>query len=93
MMLRRLSHQLLFWFVLIALVPFAIVAYLAYGGAERALRAEVTNALFAIARRQVDAIAAVVRGHERNVTALARMPATAAGTGAPGGRSGVERLR
>ena len=77
MMMRQLSHQLLVWFILIALVPFAIMAYLAYAGAERALRAEVTNGLFAIARRQVDAIGAVVRGHERNVTALARMPAAA----------------
>jgi sigma-B regulation protein RsbU (phosphoserine phosphatase) len=75
--MRRLSHQLLVWFVLIALVPFAVMAYLAYAGAERALRAEVTNGLFAIARRQVDAIGAVVRSHERNVTAVARMPAAA----------------
>ena len=77
MVTRRLSHQLLVWFVLIALVPFAIMAYLAYAGADRALRAEVTNGLFAIARRQVDAIGAVVRNHEHNVTALARMPAAA----------------
>jgi serine phosphatase RsbU (regulator of sigma subunit) len=75
--MRRLSHQLLVWFILIALVPFAIVTYVAYAGAERALRAEVTNGLYAIARRQADAIGAVVRGHERNVTALSRMPATA----------------
>ena len=76
-MMRRLSHQLLLWFIMIALVPFAIVAYLAYAGAERALRAEVTNGLFAIARRQVDAIGAVVRAHERNVAALSRLPAAA----------------
>jgi serine phosphatase RsbU (regulator of sigma subunit) len=76
-MMRRLSHQLLLWFIVIALVPFAIVAYLAYAGAERTLRAEVTNGLFAIARRQVDAIGAVVRAHERNVTALSRLPAAA----------------
>ena len=76
-MMRRLSHQLLLWFIMIALVPFAIVAYLAYAGSERALRAEVTNSLFAIARRQVDAIGAVVRAHERNVTALSRLPAAA----------------
>lgn len=75
--MRRLSHQLLLWFIMIALVPFAVVTYLAYASAERALRAEVTNGLFAIARRQVDAIGAVVRTHERNVTALSRMPATA----------------
>ena len=62
---------------MIALVPFAIVAYLTYAGAERALRAEVTNGLFAIARRQVDAIGAVVRAHERNVAALSRLPAAA----------------
>ena len=36
------------------------------------MRAEVTNGLFAIARRQVDAIGAVVRAHERNVTARSR---------------------
>ena len=76
-MMRRLSHQLLLWFIMIALVPFAIVSYLAYAGSERALRAEVTNGLFAIARRQVDAIGAVVRAHERNVTALSRLPAAA----------------
>ena len=75
--MRRLSHQLLLWFIMIALVPFAIVSYLAYAGSARALRAEVTNGLFAIARRQVDAIGAVVRAHERNVTALSRLPATA----------------
>jgi serine phosphatase RsbU (regulator of sigma subunit) len=75
--MRRLSHQLLLWFILIALVPFAIVTYVAYARAESALRAEVTNGLFAIARRQVDAIGAVVRSHERNVTALSRLPATA----------------
>ena len=75
--MRRLSHQLLLWFILIALVPFAIVAYLAYAGAERTLRAEVTNGLFAIARRQVDAIGAVVRAHGRNVTALSRLPVAA----------------
>jgi serine phosphatase RsbU (regulator of sigma subunit) len=72
--MRRLSHQLLLWFTMIALVPFAIVSYLTYAGAERSLRAEVTNGLFAIARSQVDAIGAVVRAHERNVTALARLP-------------------
>ena len=75
--MRHLSHQLLLYFVLIALLPFSIVAYASYAGAERALRAEVTNGLYAIARRQVDAIGAVVRGHERNVTALSRMPETA----------------
>ena len=75
--MRRLSHQLLICFILIALVPFAIVTYTAYAGAERALRAEVTNGLFAIARRQVDAIGAVVRSHERNVTALSRIPSAA----------------
>lgn len=75
--MRRLSHQLLLWFILIALVPFAIVTYVAYARAESALRAEVTNGLFAIAHRQVDAIGAVVRSHERNVTALSRIPATA----------------
>jgi serine phosphatase RsbU (regulator of sigma subunit) len=75
--MRRLSHQLLIWFVMIALVPFAIVAYVAYSSAERALRSQVTNGLFAIARRQVDALGAVVRAHERNVTALSRIPATA----------------
>jgi serine phosphatase RsbU (regulator of sigma subunit) len=74
---RRLSHQLVLWFILIALVPFAIVAYLAYAGAERALRSEVTNGLFAIAHRQVEAIGAVVRAHEDNVTALSRLPAAA----------------
>ena len=40
-MMPRLSHQLLLWSIMIALVPFAIVSYLAYAGAERALRAEV----------------------------------------------------
>src|SRR5687767_6081699 len=75
--MRRLSHQLLTWFILIALVPFAIVTYVAYPRAESALRAEVTNGLFAIAHRQVDAIGAVVRSHERNVTALSRIPSTA----------------
>jgi serine phosphatase RsbU (regulator of sigma subunit) len=75
--MRRLSHQLLLWFITIALVPFAIVTYLAYTGAERALRMEVTNSLFAIARRQVDALGAVVRSYERNVTTLARMPGMA----------------
>ncbi len=75
--MRRLSHQLVLWFTMIALVPFAIVSYLAYAGAERTLRAEVTNGLFAIARRQVDAIGAVVRAHERNVTTLSRLPAAA----------------
>ena len=62
---------------MIALVPFAIVSYVAYAGAERTLRAEVTNGLFAIARRQMDAIGAVVRAHERNVAALSRLPAAA----------------
>ena len=75
--MRRLSHQLLLWFIMIALLPFAIVSYLAYASAERALRAEVTNGLFAIAHRQVDAIGAVVRAHERNVAALSRLPAAA----------------
>jgi serine phosphatase RsbU (regulator of sigma subunit) len=75
--MRRLSHQLVLWFTMIAMVPFAIVSYLAYAGAERTLRAEVTNGLFAIARRQVDAIGAVVRAHERNVTTLSRLPAAA----------------
>ena len=84
-MMRRLSHQLLLWFIMIALVPFAIVAYLAYAGAERSLRAEVTNGLFAIARRQVDAIGAVVRAHERR--------SSVAGAGVARGRSGVCCLR
>jgi sigma-B regulation protein RsbU (phosphoserine phosphatase) len=75
--MRRLSHQLLLWFIMIALVPFATVAYLAYAGAERSLRVEVTNGLFAIARRQADAIGAVVRAHERNATALSHLPAAA----------------
>jgi hypothetical protein len=75
--MRRLSHQLLLWFTMIALVPFAIVSYLAYAGAERTLRAEVTDGLFAIARRQGEAIGAVVRAHERNVTTLSRLPAAA----------------
>jgi hypothetical protein len=69
-MMRRLSHQLLLWFIMIALVPFAIVAS-GYAGAERALRAEVTNGLFAIARRQVDAIGAVVRPPAKRNGALA----------------------
>ena len=83
---------------MIALVPFAIVAYLAYAGADRALRAEVTNGLFAIARRQVDAIGAVVRAHERNVGGALALAScsrrgSVAGAGVAGGRSGVCRLR
>ena len=60
----RLSVQLIAWFLVIALVPLAIVTVSTYLAAERALRDQVTTSLYAIARRQVAQIATYVRERE-----------------------------
>jgi len=74
----RLSVQLIAWFLVIALVPLAIVTVSTYLAAERALRDQVTTSLYAIARRQVAQIATYVREREQNVAALSRRPDTIA---------------
>ncbi len=73
---RRLSLQLIGWFVAIALVPLAIVTVLTYLAAERALRDQVTTGLYATARRQANQIATYVREREQNVATLSRLPGT-----------------
>ena len=73
---RRLSLQLIGWFVAIALVPLAIVTVLTYLAAERALRDQVTTGLYATARRQANQIAMYVREREQNVATLSRLPGT-----------------
>ena len=69
---RHLSSQLIFWFLLISLVPFAVDQALMYRTAESALRAATIGNLDALGRRQSDQIGAFVDTHWRNVTALSR---------------------
>ena len=73
---RKLLLELIVWFVVIALVPLAIVTVLTYLAAERALRDQVTTGLYAMARRQANQIATYVREREQNVATLSRMPGT-----------------
>src|SRR3989304_9167600 len=70
----KIGARCLVWFLLIALLPLAMVTYLNYRNSEETVREEVTDTLLAIAERQTNQINTYLRERERSVTTLSRMP-------------------
>lgn len=68
----KLARQMTRRFLAIGLIPLGLVTYVTYRYAEDALRREVTNGLFAIAKRQSNQIETYLREREKDAAALAR---------------------
>jgi two-component system, NtrC family, sensor kinase len=75
---RKLSHQLLFWFLLISLAPFLIISSLTYRNAVDSLEQELTRSLFSIAQRQARQIENYGDEREQDIATLVHVPAVAA---------------
>jgi len=70
----RLSSQLVAWFLTIALVPVALVAFMTYRVAESTIQREVSQNLESLANRHAERIALYFRDRDRDVLYLARTP-------------------
>jgi nitrogen fixation/metabolism regulation signal transduction histidine kinase len=68
-----IANQLVRWFLLIAILPLAIVMYLVFRNSVNSLQQNMTQNLLAVATRQSDQIRTYIRERERNVTTLSRM--------------------
>jgi len=68
------AKKLLFWFLLMALLPLGIAGYLNYENSITILKNEVTNNLIAIADSKALQIETYIRAKKRDVTALANTP-------------------
>ena len=73
-MLRTIAARLLFWFLLISLLPLTIVTCLSYLISENSLKNEVRINLKSIADNKAKQIEEYARARKRNVTVLARTP-------------------
>lgn len=71
---RKISTQLVIWFLLIALLPLSFVSYIIYRNSEASLLDSVTANLQSVTQRQSKQIVTYIRERERNVTTLSRMP-------------------
>src|SRR3989441_2739155 len=71
----KIATQLVVWFLLIALLPLAVVSYVLSRSFEKALTKVITDNLFAITERQVHQIEEYFREKEREVLTLSRIPA------------------
>ena len=65
--------KFILWFLIIALVPLAIVTKISYDHFRDALVEEITNGLLAVADHKANQIAAYLHEQERNATTLSRM--------------------
>ncbi|MGE0495427.1 MAG: SpoIIE family protein phosphatase [Vulcanimicrobiota bacterium] len=83
----KLSHQLLFWFVLIALIPLGIVTLLVYQHSVRTIEELVTYNLNAVGKRQALRVQTYLEERERDVTNLARNPVVLVAASAGPGRA------
>ncbi|MGH8659922.1 MAG: SpoIIE family protein phosphatase [Gammaproteobacteria bacterium] len=72
---NSIATQLSVWFLLVALLPLALVTYMTYRSSEKSLIKEVTNSLVAIGQRQSNQIETYLRERERSITALAHSTA------------------
>ncbi|MCI0526021.1 MAG: cache domain-containing protein [Nitrospira sp.] len=72
---NSIATQLSLWFLLVALLPLALVTYMTYRSSENSLTKEVMNSLIAIGQRQSNQIEAYLRERERSVTILAHSTA------------------
>ncbi|MGH8605623.1 MAG: hypothetical protein ACREXR_23385 [Gammaproteobacteria bacterium] len=72
---NSIATQLSLWFLLVALLPLALVTYMTYRNSEKSLIKEVTNSLVAIGQRQSNQIETYLRERERSVTILAHSTA------------------
>jgi serine phosphatase RsbU (regulator of sigma subunit)/anti-sigma regulatory factor (Ser/Thr protein kinase) len=72
---NSIATQLSLWFLLVALLPLALVTYMTYRSSKKSLTKEVTNTLIASGRRQSNQIEKYLRERERSVTALSHSTA------------------
>src|SRR3989442_8467651 len=70
----KIATQLMVWFLLIALLPLAIVSHVLSQSFEKTLTKVITDNLFAITERQVHQIEEYFREKEREVLTLSRIP-------------------
>ena len=68
------AKKLLFWFLVVTLLPLSIFGYVSYRNAITVLKKEVTNNLIAIADNKARVIENYIQEKEKGVTALARTP-------------------
>jgi len=73
-----LARQLVVWFLLVSLVPLALLTYAASRNARTLLTREATNGLVAIAERQSRQLEAAIDERLRTVSALAHTPSIGA---------------
>jgi signal transduction histidine kinase len=69
-----IAKKLLFYFLLVSLLPLSIFAYLGYRNAINIIKVEVTNSLIAIADSKARMIETYIKEKEKDVSALANTP-------------------
>jgi len=70
----RISTQLIFWFLLVALIPLAIVTTLAVSTARTSMQKEVSARLLAIANAKAEQIETYIQTKRSDVARLAQSP-------------------
>lgn len=70
--------QLIFWFVIISLLPLTVVTYLLYRHSEQSMSAAATHALLSVTERQSRQIISYLREREKSVNTLAHLPSIVA---------------
>ena len=71
---HKIATKFLIWFLLVALVPLAIVGLVTYRISKDALRAEADQGLAAILEAKINQVEAFVRERTSDVTTSARNP-------------------
>ena len=70
----RISYQLLFWFLLLAIPAEVLLIWVSYHNAEKVIISEVTNGLQAVADRQSTAIERYLEGQEQTIQIYSILP-------------------
>jgi serine phosphatase RsbU (regulator of sigma subunit) len=67
-------HKLLFWFLILAIVPIVLLSYFNYQTAAEAINQQIKNSLVAIADSKTEAIETIIRNIQANVSVLTQSP-------------------
>ncbi len=69
-----IASRLIFWFLVIALIPLTLVFYVSYNVSRKSLNEALRDHLLSITKNKVDQIALFALERNKDVTSLARMP-------------------
>ncbi len=91
---RSLQGQLMFWFLLLGLLPLAIISGVAFVSANNALQASITDTLMGLSQNKSDRLTAWFGDSEKIAESLADLPAIHGEAGDTNtGVAGISELR